>query len=29
MPLGCVDNCTPADYLEGVRQWIANGASEH
>ena len=27
MPLGCVDNCTPADYLEGVRQWIANGAS--
>jgi hypothetical protein len=29
MPLGCVDNCTPSDYLEGVRQWIANGASQH
>jgi hypothetical protein len=29
MPLGCVDNCTPPDYLEGVRQWIANGASQH
>ena len=28
MPLGCVDNCTPADYLEGVRQWIANGARQ-
>ncbi|HMI88620.1 MAG TPA: hypothetical protein VK550_31290 [Polyangiaceae bacterium] len=28
MPLGCVDNCTPSDYLEGVRQWIANGASQ-
>jgi len=29
MPLGCVDNCTPSDYLEGVRQWIANGAKQH
>jgi len=28
MPLGCVDDCTPADYLEGVRQWIANGAPQ-
>jgi len=28
MPLGCVDNCTPSDYLEGVRQWIANGAPQ-
>lgn len=28
MPLGCVDNCTPSDYLEGVRQWIVNGASQ-
>ena len=29
MPLGCnEENCTPPDYLEGVRQWIANGASE-
>lgn len=26
MPFGCVDNCTPPDYLEGVRQWIVNGA---
>jgi hypothetical protein len=29
MPFGCVpayDNCTPADKLEGLRQWIANGA---
>jgi hypothetical protein len=29
MPYGCdpmYDNCTPADKLEGVRQWIANGA---
>jgi len=29
MPFGCVpayDNCTPADKLEGIRQWIANGA---
>ena len=29
MPFGCLpefDNCTPADKLEGVRQWIANGA---
>lgn len=29
MPFGCdpiYDNCTPADKLEGVRQWIANGA---
>ena len=28
MPLGCVDNCTPPNYLEGVRQWIANGAPQ-
>lgn len=28
MPLGCVDNCTPPDYLDGIRQWIANGASQ-
>jgi hypothetical protein len=28
MPFGCVDRCTPADYLEGVRQWIANGATQ-
>jgi len=28
MPLGCVDSCTPSDYLEGVRQWIANGARQ-
>ena len=29
MPLGCSeDNCTPQDYLEGVRQWIANGATQ-
>ena len=28
MPLGCVDNCTPVDYLDGVRQWIANGAPQ-
>lgn len=28
MPKGCVDNCTPADYLEGVRQWISNGAKQ-
>jgi hypothetical protein len=29
MPFGCVpvyDNCTPTDKLEGIRQWIANGA---
>ena len=29
MPYGCdpmYDNCTPADKLEGIRQWIANGA---
>jgi len=26
MPFGCSDGCTPDDYLEGVRQWIANGA---
>jgi hypothetical protein len=26
MPKGCVDNCTPDNYLEGIRQWIANGA---
>ncbi len=28
MPLGCVDRCTPSDYLEGVWQWIENGAPE-
>jgi hypothetical protein len=29
MPLGCSDEtCTPPDYIEGVRQWIANGASQ-
>jgi hypothetical protein len=29
MPFGCMpefDNCTPADKLEGIRQWIASGA---
>ena len=29
MPFGCdpkYDNCTPAEKLEGLRQWIANGA---
>ena len=29
MPFGCLpqfDSCTPADKLEGIRQWIANGA---
>lgn len=29
MPFGCLpefENCTPADKLEGIRQWIANGA---
>ncbi len=26
MPLGCVDRCTPPDYLEGLRQWILAGA---
>jgi hypothetical protein len=29
MPYGCdpmYDNCTPPDKLEGIRQWIANGA---
>lgn len=30
MPLGCSDDtCVPSDYVEGVRQWIANGAPEH
>jgi hypothetical protein len=31
MPFGCspmYDNCTPADKLEGIRQWIANGAPQ-
>ena len=28
MPLGCVDSCTPSDYLDGVQQWIANGAAK-
>jgi len=26
MPLGCVDTCVPADYVDGVRAWIAGGA---
>jgi hypothetical protein len=26
MPLGCVDACVPADYVDGVRAWIAAGA---
>jgi hypothetical protein len=26
MPLGCVDRCIPKDYLDGVWQWIENGA---
>ena len=29
MPFGCdpkYENCTPTDKLEGIRQWIANGA---
>jgi hypothetical protein len=26
MPLGCVDNCTPPEYVEAVRQWISLGA---
>ena len=26
MPKGCSDLCTPDNYLEGIRQWIANGA---
>lgn len=26
MPLECVDNCTPTEDLEALRQWIANGA---
>lgn len=26
MPLGCVDNCTPPDYVDAVRAWIASGA---
>jgi hypothetical protein len=26
MPKGCSDLCTPDSYLEGIRQWIANGA---
>jgi len=29
MPLGCVDACTPPDYLEGIRQWIENGAPQN
>jgi hypothetical protein len=28
MPLGCVDNCTPPDYLQGIWQWIDDGAPE-
>jgi hypothetical protein len=28
MPKGCVDNCTPPDYLDGIRQWIQDGAPE-
>ncbi len=26
MPKGCVDLCTPDDYLQGIWQWISNGA---
>ena len=26
MPKGCVDACTPPEYLDAIRQWIANGA---
>jgi hypothetical protein len=26
MPFGCVDACTPPDYLEGIRQWIEAGS---
>ena len=26
MPFGCVDYCTAPDKIEGIRQWIANGA---
>jgi hypothetical protein len=29
MPFGCVDQCTPPDYLEGIRQWIQNGAPKN
>lgn len=29
MPFGCVDQCTPPDYLEGIRQWILNGAPKN
>jgi hypothetical protein len=28
MPLGCVDTCTPTEYLDGVSQWIASGAPQ-
>jgi hypothetical protein len=26
MPRGCVDNCIPDEYIDGVGQWIAKGA---
>lgn len=26
MPLGCIDNCVPDNYLEGLMQWIKAGA---
>jgi len=29
MPFGCMDQCTPPDYLEGIRQWILNGAPQN
>jgi hypothetical protein len=32
MPFGCKPeymNCTPDDKLEGIRQWIANGATQN
>jgi len=29
MPFGCVDQCTPPDYLDGIRQWILNGAPKN
>lgn len=26
MPLGCVDNCTPPEYVAAIREWISRGA---
>lgn len=28
MPNGCVDNCIPQEYIDGVGEWIANGAPQ-